>query len=356
MVTRVEDGVNADGTAAKAALEHYTVAGKTGTRKKPSTALRSRKYFSSFIGFFPADNPELCISITMDEPKGGHYGGQTAAPIFNQIAERAANYLNIRPEERRGPASGRSGAPGEDKHPQGNRTGAVMKTTTMKGNHELVHLAPPLRRGGGKRPQLHAKTARNEAALQQSGRHRQCDPARVVGAGKTSAGDGCPPPRTAPLPPEAERPNGASHDSNSSRAPARESWSPPRSDVTSRAFALIRGRCKPAICSLRCAANVLMGTTFSTRLIRKGARAIVVERDRVPADAEELRDHCRADTRKALGHAGTRYRAGFLAAVHCGRRFQRQNHHEGTDRLGAEPKAAQHSPAKAASITTSACR
>jgi cell division protein FtsI (penicillin-binding protein 3) len=57
------------------------------------------KFFSSFIGFFPADNPELCISVTLDEPKGSHYGGQTAAPVFKAIAERAANYLNIRPED-----------------------------------------------------------------------------------------------------------------------------------------------------------------------------------------------------------------------------------------------------------------
>src|ERR1035438_9539129 len=61
------------------------------------------KYFASFIGFFPADNPEICISVTMDEPKHGYYGGQIAAPIFKQIAERAANYLNIRPEDGEAP-------------------------------------------------------------------------------------------------------------------------------------------------------------------------------------------------------------------------------------------------------------
>ena len=47
------------------------------------------KYFASFIGFFPADNPEICISVTMDEPKHGYYGGQIAAPVFKQIAERS---------------------------------------------------------------------------------------------------------------------------------------------------------------------------------------------------------------------------------------------------------------------------
>ena len=54
------------------------------------------KYFSSFIGFFPADEPELCISVVMDEPKvGGYYGGKTAAPVFKRIAERVASYTAI---------------------------------------------------------------------------------------------------------------------------------------------------------------------------------------------------------------------------------------------------------------------
>ncbi|HVV71109.1 MAG TPA: penicillin-binding protein 2, partial [Verrucomicrobiae bacterium] len=99
MVEALKTVVAPDGTAPKAVLEHYTVAGKTGTAWKVENGAYVRKYFSSFIGFFPADNPELCISITMDEPKQGYYGGQIAAPVFKAIAERAANYLNIRPED-----------------------------------------------------------------------------------------------------------------------------------------------------------------------------------------------------------------------------------------------------------------
>lgn len=88
-----------EGTAPKAALDHYTVAGKTGTAQKVEHGTYvSGKYFASFIGFFPADNPELCISVVLDQPKGSYYGGQTAAPIFHEIAERAASYLNIRPD------------------------------------------------------------------------------------------------------------------------------------------------------------------------------------------------------------------------------------------------------------------
>ena len=99
MVAALKTVVSPDGTAPKAALEHYAVAGKTGTAQKVEGGVYVHgKYVASFIGFFPADNPELCISIVMDEPKNGYYGGQVAAPVFRQVAERAASYLNIRPD------------------------------------------------------------------------------------------------------------------------------------------------------------------------------------------------------------------------------------------------------------------
>ena len=102
MVKALKTVVSPEGTAPKAALEHYTVAGKTGTAQKAEHRVYAAgKYVASFIGFFPADNPELCISVVMDEPdlRKGYYGGQIAAPVFKQIAERVANYLNIRPED-----------------------------------------------------------------------------------------------------------------------------------------------------------------------------------------------------------------------------------------------------------------
>jgi cell division protein FtsI/penicillin-binding protein 2 len=104
MVKALKTVVGPEGTAPKAALEHYCVAGKTGTAQKAENGVYVRKYFSSFVGFFPADNPELCISVMMDDPKQGYYGGQTAAPVFKQIAERTANYLNIRPDDTLTPA------------------------------------------------------------------------------------------------------------------------------------------------------------------------------------------------------------------------------------------------------------
>ncbi|MBI5799568.1 MAG: penicillin-binding protein 2 [Verrucomicrobia bacterium] len=93
--------VSTDGTAEKARLGYYTAAGKTGTAQKIVNGQYSHdKYFSSFIGFFPADNPELLIYVCVDEPDKpkGFYGGQVAAPAFKNIALRSANYLNIRPE------------------------------------------------------------------------------------------------------------------------------------------------------------------------------------------------------------------------------------------------------------------
>jgi cell division protein FtsI/penicillin-binding protein 2 len=101
MVQALKTVVSPEGTGAKAALEHYTAAGKTGTAQKsggPSGYLPG-KYFASFIGFFPADSPELCISVMVDEPKQGYYGSQVAAPVFKQIAERVATYLNVQPED-----------------------------------------------------------------------------------------------------------------------------------------------------------------------------------------------------------------------------------------------------------------
>jgi len=105
IVAALKTVVSAEGTAPKAALEHWTVAGKTGTAQKAVNGAYSHdKFFSSFLGFFPADNPELCISISMDEPKHGYFGGQAAAPIFKQVAEHAANYLGIPPDRLEEPA------------------------------------------------------------------------------------------------------------------------------------------------------------------------------------------------------------------------------------------------------------
>ena len=101
MITALKTVVGTNGTAIKARLDHYQVAGKTGTAQKADRySYLAGKYFASFLGFFPADQAELCIAVVLDEPRieKGYYGGHTAAPVFKNIAERAANYLSLPPE------------------------------------------------------------------------------------------------------------------------------------------------------------------------------------------------------------------------------------------------------------------
>lgn len=97
MVTALKTAVES-GTGVRAQLEDYPVAGKTGTAQKlVNGAYVHDRHFASFIGFFPADDPQLCIGVFLDEPKNGRYGGETAAPVFQAIARQAAGYLGIPP-------------------------------------------------------------------------------------------------------------------------------------------------------------------------------------------------------------------------------------------------------------------
>jgi len=97
--------VGPGGTAEKAAMTNYTVAGKTGTAQKPGKGgYQDGKFLSSFIGFFPADKPEICIAIVLDEPdrSKGHFGGTVAAPVFHDVATAVASYLHIMPDKNLG--------------------------------------------------------------------------------------------------------------------------------------------------------------------------------------------------------------------------------------------------------------
>ena len=122
MVEALKTVVTKEGTAVRAAMENYTVAGKTGTAQKVPYA--AHKWYASFAGFFPADNPEVCIYIAMDEPHdpaGLHQGGQVCAPVFKQVAEKVASYLNIKPDrgmDAPAPAAGPAPVAGQGKTPQ----------------------------------------------------------------------------------------------------------------------------------------------------------------------------------------------------------------------------------------------
>ncbi len=86
------------GTARRARIEGYDVAGKTGTAEKVINGQYTKHAnIASFAGFLPANNPELCILIVVDEPHKFHTGGRVAAPVFKEIAEQIVRYLGIPP-------------------------------------------------------------------------------------------------------------------------------------------------------------------------------------------------------------------------------------------------------------------
>jgi len=93
--------IQEDGTGANAAIEGFTVAGKTGTAQKTdeSGTYAKGKYIASFVGFTPVENPEIAILVMVNEPKKHHYGGIVAAPAFKKIAIETLNYLNITPDK-----------------------------------------------------------------------------------------------------------------------------------------------------------------------------------------------------------------------------------------------------------------
>ena len=92
MKTLLEDVVS-EGTGKNAYVEGYSIGGKTATSEKLPRS--SNKYISSFIGFAPAENPEVLTLILIDEPEGVYYGGTIAAPVVGDIYENILPYLGI---------------------------------------------------------------------------------------------------------------------------------------------------------------------------------------------------------------------------------------------------------------------
>src|SRR5215472_4978128 len=99
-------GVVSDrGTAAAAAVPGFTIAGKTGTAQKvdPKGGYERGKYVVSFIGYLPAEHPEFVGLVVLDDAHTSkpelNYGGLIAGPIFSQVAEKAAQYLDLEPHE-----------------------------------------------------------------------------------------------------------------------------------------------------------------------------------------------------------------------------------------------------------------
>ena len=82
----MENVVSKNGTAPSASIAGYRVAGKTGTAQRYNTACKCYSgYTASFIGFAPADQPKYVVSVTIQDPKGMHYGGVLAGPVFKKV-------------------------------------------------------------------------------------------------------------------------------------------------------------------------------------------------------------------------------------------------------------------------------
>jgi len=94
----MEGVVSAGGTAPEAQISGYRVAGKTGTANRVDSACSCyRGYTASFIGFAPADKPALVMSVTIQDPKGVHFGGLLGAPIFSKVISFSLKSMSIPP-------------------------------------------------------------------------------------------------------------------------------------------------------------------------------------------------------------------------------------------------------------------
>lgn len=94
----MESVVSGNGTAPSAAINGYRVAGKTGTAQRiDDTCGCYRGYTASFIGFAPADKPAYVISVTIQDPKGQHWGGVLGGPVFKKVMSFTLQSKGISP-------------------------------------------------------------------------------------------------------------------------------------------------------------------------------------------------------------------------------------------------------------------
>jgi cell division protein FtsI (penicillin-binding protein 3) len=96
----LESVVTREGTAIKASIPGFRVAGKTGTVKKTGAhGYEESQYLSLFAGMAPASKPRLVMVVMIDQPSAGeYYGGAVAAPVFSSVMEGALRFLNVAPD------------------------------------------------------------------------------------------------------------------------------------------------------------------------------------------------------------------------------------------------------------------
>jgi cell division protein FtsI (penicillin-binding protein 3) len=100
VLAMMEKVVEPGGTGTRAAVNHFRVAGKSGTAKKAAVGgYADKSYQSVFAGVIPASAPRLAMVIMVDEPSAGeYYGGAVAAPVFSEVMTAAMRLLNITPD------------------------------------------------------------------------------------------------------------------------------------------------------------------------------------------------------------------------------------------------------------------
>ena len=92
----LEMAVQPGGTAPRAQIPGYRVAGKTGTAHKIEGGAYANKYVSSFVGFAPVSDPRLIVAVMIDEPSAGkHFGGEVAAPVFAEVMAGSLRALGV---------------------------------------------------------------------------------------------------------------------------------------------------------------------------------------------------------------------------------------------------------------------
>ncbi len=89
------EAVVSEGSGKNAKIEGYRIGGKTATSEKLPRS--ENKYISSFLGFVPANNPQMIALVLIDEPEGVYYGGTIAAPVVKEVFENILEYMGIAP-------------------------------------------------------------------------------------------------------------------------------------------------------------------------------------------------------------------------------------------------------------------
>lgn len=99
MLQMLELASGPEGTAQRAQVQGYRVAGKTGTAHKLEGGRYVNKYISSYVGLAPVSDPRIIVAIMVDEPRRGmHFGGLVAAPVFSTITKSVLTRLNVQPD------------------------------------------------------------------------------------------------------------------------------------------------------------------------------------------------------------------------------------------------------------------